>query len=192
MSATRGLATLAIIISIAAGCSSRPAPDVAPVANSALAGRAPEGTHHLEAVDGLALPVRLQVPRDTMPGVATPAGMEIIAGVISFPMRGWALLTLHMRLLDCGPAALGRAGTSPAVCRPTAQDDTVDSAIPFTYSAGRMTVTWPTGSRRPAEVTQGTVRGDTITLDLPFRRVYGPGHPEATWTQQFTFVRTTR
>jgi hypothetical protein len=40
-----------------------------------------------------------------------------------------------------------------------------------------------------AEVAEGTVRGDTITLDVPFRRVYGPGRRDATWTQRFSFVR---
>jgi hypothetical protein len=182
-------ATIAAVALMFAACSSRPAPGVAPAASGDSSGSPPKGTHRLESVDGRPLPASVRVPRDSMPGVATPPGMDVVAGVLWFPTSGGAMLQLRVRLLDCGPAVSTPNATGTADCRPTPQEPTVGGAVPFTHEAGRITVRWPTGRSGSAEVAEGTVRGDTITLDLPFRRVYGPGRRDATWTQRFIFVR---
>jgi hypothetical protein len=190
VSASPPFATIAVLALLSMGCASRPAPAIPPPAEPSGAGSAPKGTYQLESVDGGPLPVHVRVSRDSMRGVATPPGMEVVAGVMWFPVGGGAQLRLRFRLLDCGPAASTPNAPGMADCRPTPQEPMVGGAVPFTFEAGRMTVRWPTGRSGQAEVAHGTVRGDTITLDLPFRRVYGPGRPDATWTQRFIFVRS--
>ncbi|SRR5688572_6730027 len=189
MSASKPLATIAALALLSAGCASRPATGVAPTAGRDGAQPAPRGSYRLESVDGMPLPAHVRVPRDTMRGVATPAGMDVVAGAIWFPSGGGAHLMLRLRLLDCGPATSTSDPTRTAECRPTPQEPTVGGPVPFTYAAGRITVRWPAGGSGSAEVAEGTVRGDTLVLDVPFRRVYGRGRRDATWTQRFTYVR---
>ena len=187
MSTHTPLATMTALALLSAGCASRPA--ASPAATSDGAASAPRGSYRLESVDGTPLPVSVRVPRDSMPGVATPSGMDVMAGLLAFPIGGGGQLHLRFRLLDCGPAVRTPNAKGTADCRPTPQEPVVGGAVPFTYKAGRLTIRWPVGGSGSAEVAEGTVRGDTITLDLPFRRVYGRGRRDATWTQRFMFVR---
>lgn len=181
------LATIAVLALLSGGCASRAAAPA--TAGHASAEPAPRGSYQLESVDGTPLPAHVRVPRDSMRGVATPAGMDLVAGAIWFPRDGGAHLMLRLRLLDCGPAASTPEATGTADCRPTPQEPTVGGPVPFTYRAGRITVRWPMASSGSADVAEGIVRGDTISLDVPFRRVYGRGRRDATWTQRLSFVR---
>lgn len=131
MSASMPLATIAALALLSVGCASRPAPAVTPAAGRDGSGSALKGTYRLESVDGRPLPVHLTVPRDSMPGIATPPGMDVVAGVIWFPIGGGAQLQLRVRLLDCGPAASIPNATGAARCRPTPQEPTVGGAVPF-------------------------------------------------------------
>lgn len=190
MTVRNRLGAIAALALLSAGCASRPAPAGTGAARGDASEPAPRGSYRLELVDGGLLPVRVRVPRDTMRGVATPAGMDVIAGAIWFPSGGGAHLMLRLRLLDCGPAVSTPNVASTADCRPTPQEPAVGGPVPFTYDAGRVTIRWPAGGSGSAEVAEGIVRGDTLTLDVPFRRVYGPGRRDATWTQRFVFVRS--